>query len=277
MIVELFGRVMHARRIAGAFLRVAVRLALSYPLSFFTSQARMIVPVFTYFFIARLLNRSGPSVGGDYFTFVVIGLAAMGTMQAALQALSKELDRAINQGRFEALLCEPVPWRALPLGLVQWSIVSGFSATVLLMLASLPLGAHYQATGFPLALVILALGTTASVGIGMLSAGGKILTKRSDPLLMVYGMVAGLLSGALFPLSLLPDWLRVFSWLIPHTYVIGAARGVLMPGAGTLSGPSGAEAMVGLLIFNIVVFPIALWTFGRALNIGRRLGLLGGY
>lgn len=270
-------RVVRARRISGAFLRVAFRLARSYPLSFAMTQLKAILPILTYFFIAKLIGGSGRSVGGDYFTFTVTGLAVLRTMQASLQGFGDQLDRATNQGRLEALLSEPVPWRAIPFGLVQWPVLIGLVSTALLIGLSIPLGAEYRAIGFLPAAALLAMGAAASFGVGILSAGAKILTKRSDPIITIYVLLGGLLTGAVFPLELLPGWLRTFSWLLPHTYVIGAVRTVLMPGAPQISGPTGATAVLGLMVFITIVFPLALWTFGRAMQVGRRLGILGGY
>ena len=50
-----------------------------------------------------------------------------------------------------------------------------------------------------------------------------------------------------------------------------------MPAGHTRPGPSATSVIVGLLIFNIVVFPLSLWLFGRTLEYGRKTGLLGGY
>ena len=85
-----------------------------------------------------------------------------------------------------------------------------------------------------------------------------------------------LLAGSLFPVSLLPEWLQVLSWAIPHTYVINAARTVLMddPGAFAISF---SNATLALLVFNVVVMSLGLWVFSRSLEYGRKMGLLSGY
>ncbi|MEX2269024.1 MAG: hypothetical protein WEA75_10090, partial [Acidimicrobiia bacterium] len=69
----------------------------------------------------------------------------------------------------------------------------------------------------------------------------------------------------------------VLSYFFPLTYVLAATRKVLMPGGDLVTGPSALEAVILLLVFLVVVYPIALWLFGRALDYGRKLGVLGGY
>lgn len=262
--------------VASAFMRVAYLDAISYPLSLVMSFLSALVPLFVYYFIAPMID-SGPSVGYDYFTFVVIGLIGLNLMTSGLRGLTGELSRAIDQGRFEALLAEQVSWRMIPFGLSLWAIVSSTFTSALVILMSIPLGGSYRPVGLLIALPLIALGVIASLGVGVLSAAGKLLSKRSDPVVAVYLLAASLLSGVFFPLEQLPVWLRALSWTIPHTYVLGAIRSVAMPAGAEMGGPSGITAVIGLLGFIVIIYPIALSLYGRALMVGRRLGILGGY
>jgi ABC-2 type transport system permease protein len=278
--IEVRDSLLHVRsvgRVASAFLRVAIARAASYPMSFVMSELGALVPIFVYFFVARLVETSGPSVGGDYFMFAVIGIITAHALNAGLQGFGHELDVAIKQGRFEALLVEPVPWRALPLGMAEWPVLVRTSAAGLAFLVAMALGADFRTAGFLPALLILLLGTLATLSIGIIAASIKSLSKESDPVLFVYQLAASLLAGAFFPISLLPPAVRVLSYTIPHTYVIQAMRRVLMPAGDSLPGLSAGEAMLVLVGFNLLLLPVALWLFGRSLEVGRRLGLLGGY
>ncbi|MCU1346549.1 MAG: type transporter, partial [Acidimicrobiia bacterium] len=105
----------------------------------------------------------------------------------------------------------------------------------------------------------------------------KVLAKRTDPVLTVYALVASVLAGVYFPVGLLPGWLQFISRLLPDTYVVSALRHSLMPSSHGLSGPTPAQAIVGLTIFNLVVFPFGIWLFSRALEYGRRVGVLSAY
>jgi ABC-2 type transport system permease protein len=105
----------------------------------------------------------------------------------------------------------------------------------------------------------------------------KILAKRSDPIITLYTLAVGLLSGAAFPVSLLPTPIRIFSYCLPQTYVLSALRQVLMPGGDTISGPSAELAILLLIGFLVVVYPVGLWLFGRALEYARKIGTLAGY
>src|SRR5207237_2972960 len=114
--------------------------------------------------------------------------------------LSGEVDDAIQQGRLEMLLAEPMPWKLLPYGIVQWQLVVRVASCVVVGLISVVLGAHYRIVGIPMAIALVVAGTAATMVIGMLAMSVKILSKRSDPVLLVYLMVSQVLSGLYFPL-----------------------------------------------------------------------------
>ena len=111
----------------------------------------------------------------------------------------------------------------------------------------------------------------------MLSGAIGVLSKRSDPVLAVYMVTAGILSGVAFPIELLPGPVRALSWVVPHTYVISGMRKVLLADGTDLPGPSVSQATLGLTLFNVIGFPVVLWMFGRIMEAGRKAGILSGY
>lgn len=264
-------------RFSFAFLWMGWLTAISYPASFLMEQINNMMPVVIYYFVAHLVGSNRASVLGDYYTFVIIGLAAMRLLSGALRGVGEELERAVEQGRLEALLVQPINWRMLPFGLAQWPIAWRFVNVAILIGLSVPLGANYNLAGVPLALLVVVLGSAATMAVGIIAASVKVLAKRTDPVLTLYALAASVLSGVFFPIDLLPGGVRVVSYLIPDTYVIAALRELLMAGGGGLVGPSALQAVFGLLAFDIVAFPCALWLFGRSLEYARTAGVLGGY
>jgi len=261
--------------IAIAFLRMDIIEDISYPMSLVLSELGTVLPVLVSFFIGELVGES-VDVGGDYFTFAVLGLAVTAVLQGALGGFGGSLQRALNRGSLETLLVEPVPWTYLPFAMNLWRIMMGLLQGSLIMLIGALLGAEYLASGWWRFLVLLVLGILACTAIGIVSAAILILSKRSKPFLTLYGMAASLLAGSVFSVSQLPDWLQTLAWAIPHTYVINASRAVLMEDPGTFLVPFDT-AVLALLIFNVVVMSIGLWLFSRSLEYGRKMGMLSGY
>lgn len=265
------GSIRRSLQVAGAFFRLGVQQELSYPLGFITNQFSALLPVFIFFFVAKLVERP------DYFTFVVIGLIASKFMDAGVRGFSTEIDIAINRGWLEMFLVEPLHWRMLPVSMVQWRAAQGIINAGLMAAVGFAFGIRIRPDGLPIALVIVLLGLVAGLAIGTLSASLKVLAKQGDPILFLYGLLVQVFSGVYFPIETLPSALRWISWLIPHTYVIGALRNALMIETTSLPGMASGQALVALVVFSVVVFPLALWIYGRALEYGRKLGVLSGY
>lgn len=272
----LFAQLRRGKQVAMAFLRMSLSMELSYPVSLLIRHVSPLVTPLLFFFVATLVPQSSDQFGGDYFTFVMVGLIANQMLQAGLASFGSTLNSALQQGQFEMLLVEPVRWRLLPFGMVLFTLITQTINTALIVLLAVLLGAEFIWGGAPAALAVLILGMTATLGIGILSASVRVLAKRSDPLLTLYQMAAMVLAGVFFPLDALPAFARFFSWLIPHTYVIGAMRKALLPETAALDIEL-APAVLALAAFNLAILPLSLWLFGRSLEFGRKLGVLSGY
>lgn len=267
--------VRHAFQVAGAFLWMGWLQTSAYPLSFVMQQVSSLMPAFIYHFIGRLVSDTA-LVGGDYYTFAMIGLLGLRILAGGLNGVGEALDAAIAQGQFEALLVQPVHWRLLPLGLVQWPIVWRLVNLVVMAAVTIPLGAHYSLGGLPLAIVVMALGVVATMSVGILAASIKVLAKRTEPVITFYVIAVNIFGGVFYPVQKLPHAMQWVSHLIPDFYVISTMRHLLMPGYH-VAGTSTPVVIAGLIIFDVVMLPLALMLFGRSLDYGRRLGMLGGY
>ncbi len=266
-----------AVRVALAFVRMGWLLDLSYPLAFLLSQTQALILVFTYYFVDRIVDVNDAQVGGDYFTFVVVGILVVRLLSVGLNDLGKEVDDAIQQGRFEMLLMEPVRWRVLPFALVQWQLVQRVVILAIIAAMTVPMGAEYDLGGVAAAVVLVAVGMLATLGIGIVAMSVKVLARRADPVLTLYTLAAQVLSGQFFPVEELPSWLRWLSYLLPQTHILAAVRQLVMPGGEDVGGATPMEAFIGVGLFGIAATCLGAWMLGRSLELGRRLGVLGGY
>lgn len=257
-----------------AFLRVEFVEEISYPMSFGFSLLRSVMPLVLSFFIGQLIRD--PRVGGDYLTFVSIGLGVTAMLSGALSGFGGSMSRAFQRGTLETYLVEPLPWTFLPIAMNTWQLLLGVFNGTMIMLLGLALGANYVAGQIPAFIFLVLLGIIATTAIGLVSAGVLMLTLKSQPILQVYNLAAALLAGAVFSVSQLPPWLKVFSFLIPHTYVINGSRALLMDNPGSFAIPYSTAVFV-LLGFSVIMFPFGLWLFRRSLEFARKMGVLSGY
>jgi ABC-2 type transport system permease protein len=135
------------------------------------------------------------------------------------------------------------------------------------------LGAPIEASAIPMALLVLFLGILACNALGTFAASFIVLFKRGEPVVQLFGLAAAVLGGALFPISVLPEWVRWLSYLMPHSYVISAERQLLIPGAPADGLDTGWS--IGILAaLCVVMFTTGLYVFDRSLRLARRLGIL---
>ncbi|HLB20344.1 MAG TPA: ABC transporter permease, partial [Gaiellaceae bacterium] len=71
--------------------------------------------------------------------------------------------------------------------------------------------------------------------------------------------------------SSLPGWLQPLAKVVPLRFAYDGVRAALFRGAGW-----GQDVLV-LLGFSLVLLPLAVWVFGRALRLAARQGSLGQY
>lgn len=260
---------------AAAFFRVDAVEEFNYPLSFAMRLLGIIAPLIPFFFISELVGDS-PQVGGDYLTFTVIGLGMTALMSAAMVGFGNNLQRAFQRGTMETFLVEPVPWTTLPLAMNQWQVMNGLIYMVMIMGCGTLLGANYDLGGVPAAALIALLGIIAGLSIGIISAAVLLLTLKSTPVIRIYDIASSLLAGSIFSVSQLPGWAQALSALLPHTYVINGVRTALMANPGSYE-VSLQQAVLALLIFDVVAFTFGIFLWRRTLEYSRKIGLLGGY
>lgn len=265
------------RRITSAFVWLGASETTAYPMQLILNSiiGPTSVPII-YYFVAQLIDNS-PQVGSDYYTFVMIGFVTMNFMNLSLSAFSGALNRAVQQGQFETYLVQPVSWYTLPFALAAWPIVMACVNASVMGAMALLLGFQMNWSGLPLAVVVLVLGMASSHAIGTLAASVRLLSKRADPVVALYTLLASILSGTFFPVTMLPRLVQPVANALPLTYVINAERLLLMKQPESLTGPSVMTSIIALSVITASVYAISLFAFGRSLDFGRRYGVIGDY
>ncbi len=248
----------------------------SYKVSFMMYWIHALAILLPFFFIGRMFEtRSSPHLlayGGHYFAFVLIGLGARRYLSHALHSLAGTVGEERGLGTLETLLASPTSSKTV---FFLLSVLSVFYA-VLNLLFYLSLGivlfrVPFPHVNIPAAVVVLFLTTLNFFSFGFLSASFILVFKKSSIIEPFFEGFSSFLGGVYFPITLLPDWLERVSAFIPMTYVLRALRLSLLKGAplGTLQGD-----LAALLLLTAVLFPVSLWTFGKALQKAKKDGSL---
>jgi ABC-2 type transport system permease protein len=266
----------HTLRKIGAFFWRDFLIASGYRLAMAAQTIEELFGVATFFYLSRFvdspqLERALPA-GRNYFTFALVGFAFFDYLSVSMTAFDSSLQEARQNRTLEALLVTQTP---LPV-ILAGSAIFPFLGLALRTCVYLGLGAIFFGLTLHMAnwfgaLTILLVSIFAFAGLGILSASYQILFKRGNPAKWLVLGVSGLVSGMMYPVSVLPRSLQLVARVIPVTYSLEGMRAALLDGAGweRLWPPIAA-----LLVFAAVLVPLSFAVFGWALRRTKITGTL---
>jgi ABC-2 type transport system permease protein len=265
--------------VLAAFLKRDFHTEKSYRFSFFLQFFGIFFSVAMFFFISRLVGPAAGAAlqayGGDYFSFVLIGIAFSGYLGTGLSSFASSLRTAQTTGTLEAMLATPASLAALVLGAAQWNYwMTTLRVLLYLAIGWLVMGVDWGQGNWGAALLVLVLTVIALSALGILAASFVMVLKRGDPVTWVFGSLAGLLGGVYYPVEVMPAWLQWLARFVPVTYALRAMRLALLQGAGLADL---ASDLTILGIFGLVLLPASLLAFRYAVRYARREGSLTHY
>ena len=197
--------------------------------------------------------------GGRYIDFLAPGIVGMAILfGATMSGVSVLWDKQF--GFMKEILVAPVSRISIMLGKTfggtTTSIIQGF---LLLLVAGL-IGAKMPGfAGFFLVLLFMII-----LALGFVSLGLAIASRIGDPIafpLVVNFLIMPLFftSGAIFPLSTAPGWLRSIAYINPVTYGVDGLRGSIL---GVSEFPLWLDFAV-LAIFSLAMILLGAYSFKK--------------
>jgi ABC-2 type transport system permease protein len=266
-------------RLMWAFIRREMAALGGYRAAFIIRILGVVVAVGSMVFLARFVgaavNPHLATYGGNYLGFMVLGLLAAEFQQVGVSGLAARIRTSQMMGTLEAEIATPSPpWMVLGAPPMYEFGAAVLRSTAYLVAAMLLLGLDLgRANWLSLALAV-PLVLAAFSGLGLLAAGTTMLVRRMNPVAMIIGSLSFFLSGVLYPVSVLPEWLRAIGRLLPLTPTLAVLRGALLVGAGPAAL---ADSFVALLVFAGVLAPVGAGVFAFALRRARVDGSLSHY
>jgi len=261
-----------------AFLRRDFRLERSYRLAFLTQIGGAFTTLLSAGFLSRLVPAHEAALrpyGGDYFTFVLVGTAALSYFSVALGSFSGNLNDEQQQGTMEALIVTPTDPRLLLLCGAAWPFLFATVELVLYLLVGAALfHARVSVDHLAVAGGMVLLTVIAFSAVGLAVAAVIVLAKRTGLLVGLIGSAFALLGGVLYPISVLPRPLQLAAEALPMSHGLDGVRRALVkqPDLGVI----GRDALV-IAVFSAVLLPVALQAFQWAVARARRTGSLSHY
>lgn len=266
-------------RVLGAFLVRDLRSEMSYRVSFFLQFFTVFTSVAVFYFMAQLLGEGAvpylEPYGGDYFSFLLIGIAFGGYFGVGLSGFSSGLRQAQTTGTLEAMLSTPTSLSTIIISSSLWSyLLTTLRVVVYLLVGSLFLGVDLNTGNYGAALLILVLTVISFGSLGILAASFIMVLKRGNPITWIFGTIANLLGGVYYPVTVMPVWMQALANLLPVTYALRAMRMALLQDAAVAD--LGTDVLV-LLGFSVIFFPLSLAAFRWAVAKARLDGSLTHY
>ena len=262
--------------VAVAFLKRDLSQALSYRLSFLLQFLGIFFSVAVFYLLSQLFGGAvAPQLeayGGDYFSFVLIGLAFTGYMGLSMSSFADSIREGQMMGTLEIMLLSPTRLSSILLSSSLWSyLLTTVNVMVYLIVGALVFGFSVSQANLLTAIVVLVLSTASFSGIGILSAAMVLVVKKGDPIAWLFGGVSSLLAGVYYPISVLPDWLTPLSRILPMTYALDSMRLAMLKGYSLYDVRLDILVLLG---FTIVLTPLAFVAFRKALKRAKMEGSL---
>jgi ABC-2 type transport system permease protein len=211
----------------------------------------------------------------EYVPFVILGVAFYGLAAGALEDGGNAIYDEESNGTWDVLSLAPFNrfvWMfAKTLAALLTSFIDFFAVlalgALLFRFAPTPHGLLVASAGIVLTLVALQ-------GFGFVMAALGLVWKQPYAVAMMLSPFLILLSGMMFPVSLLPAWLHPVSEAIPLTHGLTIVRDAVLLDRGFADlAPSFAK-----LAATGAVFMVAGFSAFRTMEVrARRLGVLGRY
>ncbi len=250
-------------------------------LFFVFSVLKPVASVLILVFMYRIVSQAGPN--SPIYAYIYLGNAFYIYVGAMVAGASYAiLDDREHYRTLKYLYVAPIQIPVYLFGRAVAKFIVGSMAVIITLLAGVlffhvPL--NLAAANWPLFLAALALGLLCLAFMGI-SLGMWTLTIQNEPWMLGESIAAALylFSGAIFPLTLLPVFLRPLGFLLPLTYWLELVRRALLgPRAAafpTLAAFSNGQLLAVLAGLTLVAGGVAYVAFRHFDHVARERGMI---
>jgi ABC-2 type transport system permease protein len=237
---------------------------------FYRQKGRIIgslgTPIFFWIFLASGLGAAFPSPalasGQGYTGYFYPGIVLLTVLFTSIfSTISLIEDR--HEGFLQGVLVAPVSRQAIVGGKIVGGTVLALMQGALLLLAAPFAGISLGLSGLLMAVLALSALSLALSALSFLFAWRLDSVQGFHSVMNLVLMPMWLLSGAFFPVSRAPVWLKPFMWVNPLTYGLDALKQSFHLSGGNPESALGYSANLllvtgfGLICFGLAVHEVA--------------------
>ena len=204
--------------------------------------------------------RAIPTEGYTYLQFITPGILTQSVVFVAIfYGLYIIMDR--DTGILQKLLVTPTPRLALVWGKMIAAGFRGLTQAVVVVIFALILGVqlHISLLSILGIFLIVMLGAAVFTGLSMIIASIVKTRERFMGIGQVITLPLFFASNAIYPVSIMPDWLQVVANINPLSYMVNGLRSLML--SGNYSGV-GFDILV-LASSAIVMSVLSAWMYPK--------------
>ncbi len=254
------------------FAKKDFRVLRSYRLSFMTGILATVYGIVSFRYVSHLVGGNKYIANStDYFRFVMVGFVVAGVLRAATITTATNARRDQVEGTLEILATQPISLLALALGWGILPVIEEIVAAMITIAIAVPLGFHGVTPNWPALFVCLVVSSVLFTAIGFIAAAAVLAIQQGVALAAIVTALMTLVSGAAFPIAVMPGWLQVLAKLSPLYYALRAVRTAIFHGGDEAQVALQTLVLVGI---TVVLLPVGLAILRLALNYARSRGSL---
>jgi ABC-2 type transport system permease protein len=173
--------------------------------------------------------------GSDYMSFILPGIIALSALGGAVGGGMVLLDERLR-GILKEYMAAPIPRLSILLGSATSTATKALAQAALMLVIGVLMGARLSLNPLGWLGALLLLGLFA-VGFSGLALGVASISRSIagyHGMIFLFNLPLLFASNALYPLAVLPGWMRVIVLLNPVTYLVDAVRALAFGTSPTL-------------------------------------------
>ncbi|HEY6201840.1 MAG TPA: ABC transporter permease [Candidatus Limnocylindria bacterium] len=214
-----------------------------------------------------------PAVVSRTVLYLLVGTIAWRFLGIIFENIGEVIAWERWEGTIEHTFMSPVPRFTHLIGMCGATLVRATAFSIAILGAvTLFVPVDLSRANVLSAVVLLAVGAMAFVGLGIASASFPLLwTEKGLQMAYIVQAVVLLVSGVYYPVDVLPGWMQALSTISPATYVIEGMRMALLDGADLVTlWPKVWPA----LVVGVLSVPLGLRLFIEVERYAKRTGRL---
>ena len=205
-------------------------------------------PLIFFFAFGFAFGRFGSGILLVVTMVTTIGILGTGFFGAGMRAVQEREENILRRYKVTPITPVPLLCASIAMGVILYLPTVG----LMLFLAHSIFGMLYPPNLFSL-IAFVCLGVAAFRAFGLIIAAVVNSSQEGNILIQIIYMPMLFLSGATFPLSFMPDWLKLVTQFIPASYLVTGMSGILQRGETIAQNSQSVFALVVTLLVALFI------------------------